>query len=75
MKEERKAARRRLKGATRAEYDALVEAANLTPFQRKILGMHICHDSSINKIAMELFCCEATVRKHIAQIYDKIAKM
>lgn len=75
MKEERKAARQKLKDATRAEYDALIEAANLTPFQRKILEMHICHESSISKIAMELFCCEATVRNRLAQIYDKIAKM
>lgn len=75
MKEERKAARQKLKDATRAEYDALIEAANLTPFQRKILEMHICHESSISKIAMELFCCEATVRNHLANTYDKIAKV
>lgn len=75
MKAKRKAARQKLKDATRAEYDALIEAANLTPFQRKILGMHICKESSVSKIAMELFCCEATVGKHLAQIYDKIAKV
>lgn len=75
MKAERKAARKKLKGATRAEYDALVESANLTPFQCNILEMHICHESSISKTAMELFCCEATVRKHLAQIYDKVAKV
>lgn len=75
MKPRRKAARQKLKAATRAEYNALVEAANLTPRQHKILEAHICHESSISKIAMELFCCEATVRKQLAQIYDKIAKV
>lgn len=75
MKDTRKAARQRLKDATRAEYTALVQAANLTPIQRKILAMHICQGNSVVKIAMELCCCEATVRNCLATIYDKVAKI
>ena len=73
MKETRLAARTRLKTATRAQYEALIQAANLTLAQRKILEMYICNGSSISKVAMELFCCEATVRKHLARAYDKVA--
>jgi len=74
MKAERRAARQRLKDATRAEYTALVQAANLTPIQCKILAMHICQGNSVVKIAMELCCCEATVRNALATTYDKVAK-
>ena len=73
MKRSRKLARQRLKDATRTEYNALIQEANLTPTQRKILDIHICNGGSISKTAMELFCCEATVRKHLARVYDKIA--
>jgi len=75
MKETRKTARQKLKDATRAEFNAWIQAANLTPIQRKILERHICQGNSISKIAMELFCCEATVRNHLANTYDKIAKV
>ena len=74
MKAARKAARQRLKDATLVEYTALVCGANLTPIQRKILDLHICAGSSISGIAMGLFCCEATVRKHLARAYDKVSK-
>lgn len=75
MKDSRKAARTRLKEATLAEYKAWTLAANLTPLQRKILDLNICKGRSISSIAMELFCCEATVRNHLTQAYDKIAKL
>ena len=75
MKDTRKAARRRLREATRAEYNALILSANLTPIQRKILGLYICQNNSVVKIAMEFSCCEATVRKRLAEAYDKIAKL
>ena len=74
MKQLRKAARERLKAATLAEYNAMILAANLNPIQRKILDLNICKGRSVNSIAMELFCCEATVRNHLASAYDKIAK-
>ena len=75
MKDSRKAARKRLKEATKAEYSALIAAANLTPFQQKILDLNVCKGRSVSSIAMELFCCDATVRKHSALAYDKIAKL
>ena len=74
MKDSRKAARKRLKEATQAEYKSLILAANLIPIQRKILDLNICKGRSVSSIAMELFCCEATVRNHLASVYDKIAK-
>lgn len=74
MKATRKAARQKLKDATLAEYTALCTAANLTPTQRRILDLYICRENSVSKIAMELFCCEASVRKHLARAYDKVSK-
>ena len=74
LKNARKAARQRLKDATLAEYNELILAANLTPIQSKILDMHIQQESSISKIAIELFCSDSTVRKHLARAYDKVSK-
>lgn len=75
MFEHRKDARKRFKTATLAEYNDLVHKANLTPTQTKILDLHIKRGNSISNIAVELFCCEATVRKQLAEAYDKIAKL
>lgn len=75
MFEYRKDARKRLKTATLAEYNDLVHKAHLTLEQTKILDLHITHERSISNIAVELFCCEATVRKRLAEVYDKIAKV
>ena len=75
MFEHRKDARKRLKTATLAEYNDLVHKANLTPVQTKILDLHIKLGNSISNIAVELFCCEVTVRKQLAEAYDKIAKL
>lgn len=74
LKNARKAARQRLKDATLAEYNELILAANLTPIQSKILDMHIRGESSISKIAVELFCSDSTARKHLARAYDKVSK-
>lgn len=75
MLKHRKDARERLKQATLAEYDDLIHKANLTPEQIKILDLHIKRESSIDDIAVELFCCEATVRKRLVSAYDKVAKV
>lgn len=75
MKKERKSARLRLKSATRNEYDRLINSANLTPTQSKILYLHFAQEFSICKIALKLNCCESCVRKKLAECYDKIAKL
>ena len=75
MLKHRKDARERLKQATLAEYNDLIHRANLTPEQIKILDLHIKIGRSISDIAVELFCCDATIRKRLAETYDKIAKV
>ena len=75
MKHSRKSARQRLKSATRNEYDRLINSANLTPSQAKILRLHFAQEFSICKIALKLNCCESCVRKRLAEIYDKVAKL
>lgn len=75
MLKHRKDAREHLKQATLSEYNDLIYRANLTPEQIKILDLHIKRGSSISDIAVELFCCEATVRRQLATAYDKVAKV
>ncbi len=75
MIESRKSARQFLKSATRAELDSLIHDANLTPTQAKILRLHFSQEFSICKIALKLNCCESYVRKRLAEIYDKVAKL
>lgn len=75
MLKHRKDARQRLKLATLEEFSALIHGANLTPTQEKIINLHIGKGRSISNIAIELFCCEATVRKYLATAYDKVAKL
>ena len=73
LEESRLKARKRLKEATRTEYEHLIYAAKLTPRQEKIVNFYIVHDFSVCKIALKLSCCEATVRKELARAYDKVA--
>ena len=75
MIDSRKSARQILKSATRAEYDRLIHNANLTPTQIKILRLHFVQEFSICQIALRLNCCESCVRKRLAEIYDKVAKL
>lgn len=75
MLKRRKDARERLKQATLSEYNDLIHRANLTPEQARILELHIKRGSSIGNIAVELFCCEATVRNRLVAAYDKLAKV
>ena len=73
MKPSRKAARARLKAATRAEYERLIYEAKLTPRQEEIINLHILRDYSICKIALTLPCCQSLVRKELTRSYEKIA--
>ena len=66
----RKTARQRLKLATRAEYDALIFAAKLTPTQEQIINLRILHNLPICEIAFRLNCCESIIRRRLAEIYD-----
>lgn len=75
MKATRFTARRLLKQATKREFDNLIENANLTPFQEKIIRLHIVKGYSVCKIALMLSCCDSTVRKNFSLIYDKVAKI
>ena len=75
MEATRKKARQRLKNATKSEFDFLIENANLTPLQEKILRLHFIKDYSVCKVALSLSCCDSNVRKNLAVIYDKVAKL
>ena len=75
MEATRKKARQRLKNATKSEFDFLIENANLTPNQEKILRLHFIKDYSVCKVALSLSCCDSNVRKNLAAIYDKVAKL
>ena len=75
MKATRKDARQRLKNSTKSEFESLIDNANLTPIQEKILRLHFVKDYSVCKIALLLSCCDSNVRKSLSNIYDKIAKL
>ena len=75
MEATRKKARQRLKNATKSEFDFLIENANLTPLQEKILRLHFIKDYSVCKVALSLSCCDSNVRKNLAATYDKVAKL
>ena len=68
-------ARQRLKQATKFEFETLIDSANLTPLQEKVVRLHIAKGYSVCKIAMALSCCESVVKKHLAKIYDKVNKL
>ena len=75
MIDSRKSARQLLKTATHKEYDTLIYNARLTPTQIKIIDLHFAQEFSICSIAEQLNCCESYVRKSLATIYDKVAKL
>ncbi len=75
MNDSRKMARLTLKTATRNEFNNLIHSANLTPTQIRILDLHFAQEFSICSIAEKLNYCESYVRKSLAKIYDKVAKL
>lgn len=75
MKKTRFLARQKLKQATKLEFEQLIGNANLTPFQEKILKLYIVQGFSICKIALSLSCCDSSIKKQLAKIYDKIDKI
>ena len=75
MKAERKAARQKLKQAVKSEFEKIIENAQLTPTQEKVVRFSIVKDFSVCQIAILLSCGESTVRKHLAKSFDKIAKL
>ena len=75
MKKTRYLARQRLKQATKTEFDFLLENANLTPLQEKIIRLHIVKGYSVCKIALALSCCDSSIRKNLSIIYEKVAKL
>lgn len=74
MNPARKEIRRVLKQSNKNEFEKLIESANLTPLQERIIRLHIMKDWTICKIAMSVSCCESNVRKILAVAYDKLAK-
>lgn len=75
MKTTRKLARQRLKDASKAEFEKIVDDAKLTPIQEKIVRLHFVKDWSICKIALSLSCCDSVVKKHLTITYDRINKL
>ena len=75
MKATRYLARQRLKYATKSEFETLLDNANLTPLQEKIIRLHIAKGYSVCKIALALSCCDSSVRKNLSAIYEKVAKL
>lgn len=75
MNQETKDARKRLKEATRAEFERLLYEAMLTPSQDRAVRLHIAEDVSVAIIAMRLSCSEAAVRKRLTEAYEKVAKV
>lgn len=71
----RQAARQRLRDCTRAEYNSLTHSANLTPFQEKVIALYIIDKLPQSEIAFKLSICESLVRRRLAEVYDKVAKL
>jgi DNA-binding NarL/FixJ family response regulator len=75
MNPKSKEARKRLKEATRKEFDDLVYGSMLTPIQEEILRMHICKGMTIVSIAVEKSYSEGFVRSVLSQIYKRVSKI
>ena len=75
MNRETMEARRRLRGATRAEFERMVYEAMLTPTQEKVLRLHIAEDLSVCCISMRLSCSETFVRNRLFEAYKKVSKL
>ena len=70
-----KAARDRLKMATRTEFEHLVYEAMLQPWCEKIVRLHIGEGVSVALLAERFSCSETLIRKHLATAYEKISKV
>ena len=75
MNPQSKAARDRLKLATRAEFEHLVHEAMLQPFQEKIVRLHIGEGVPVIFLAERFVCSESLIRKHLATVYKKVSKL
>jgi predicted DNA-binding protein YlxM (UPF0122 family) len=47
----------------------------LTPMDEHIIRLYIVNDLSVPIIAMRMAVSEACVRKHLTEIYEKVAKV
>ena len=75
MIEVHKNMRRRLKAATRKEYQDLIYAAKLTPNQVAVLKYHILQEKTVIETAMELNCCERKIANILKSAYEKLIKV
>lgn len=75
MNQQSRDARKRLREATRDEFEGLIYEALLTPLQEKIIRLHIADDVPVCYVAERLSCSEARVRKKLTEIYQKVAKV
>lgn len=70
-----KAARQRLKDATRTEYETLVKEAKLTPTQEDILRRHILCGDSVCKISLDTSISERRVKLRLHQAYAAVSRI
>jgi len=75
MDEACKMARKRIKAATRKEYETLIHEAKLTPLQEEILRRHILCDDSICKISIDLHRSERSVKTSLSKAYKAISQI
>ena len=75
MNPECKAARQRLKDATRMEYKTLVKEAKLTPTQEDILRRHILYGDTICKISLDTSISERRVKLRLHQAYAAVSRI
>lgn len=74
MDEGCKAARTRLKDATRTEYETLVKEAKLTPTQEDILRRHILCGDSVCKISLDTSISERRIKQSLHQAYAAVSR-
>jgi len=75
MNSMKKEARKRLREATRTEFEYLIYGAMLTKEQEKIIRLHIADGLPVCSIAMQMNYSDALVRKRLSEAYRKIAKV
>lgn len=75
MDEGCKAARQRLKDATRTEYEALTREAKLTPTKEDILRRHILCGDSVCKISLDTSISERRVKLNLHQAYAAVSRI
>lgn len=71
----RKIARQRLLNCSRDDYNACIFLAKLTPVQKKIIDMYILDKLPVCEIATQLSFCESMIRRHLANVYDKVSSI